>query len=123
MWTCIIYTDSGRIYAFHAAGTKRSVLPKKDKTAYQTKETDFDEDILTGIIANEVTRETEIEALKAQAVIARTNCYRAIKKGRRSSRRTDERRNDPHIWRRKFFRILQPVREQYRSNQRHCHDL
>ena len=93
-------------------GQKDSVIAKKDKTAYQTKETDFDEDILTGIIANEVTMETEIEALKAQAVIARTNCYRAIKRG-----------NDPHIRRRKFFRILQPVREQYRSNQRSCHDL
>lgn len=62
-------------------GQKDPVIAKKDKTAYQTKETDFDEDILTGIIANEVTMETEIEALKAQAVIARTNCYRAIKRG------------------------------------------
>ena len=39
-------------------GQKDPVIAKKDKTAYQTQETDFDEDILTGIIANEVTMET-----------------------------------------------------------------
>ena len=41
----------------------------------------FDEDILPGIVANEISMETELEAIKAQAVIARTNCLRAIEQG------------------------------------------
>lgn len=41
----------------------------------------FDEDILVGILANEISMDTETEAMKAQAVIARTNCLRAIEKG------------------------------------------
>ncbi len=41
----------------------------------------FDEDILPGIIANEISMETESEAIKAQAVIARTNCLRAMERG------------------------------------------
>lgn len=41
----------------------------------------FDEDILPGIIANEISMDTEYEAMKAQAVIARTNCLRAMQQG------------------------------------------
>lgn len=41
----------------------------------------FDEEILPGILANEITMETEPEAKKAQAVIARTNCARLIALG------------------------------------------
>lgn len=41
----------------------------------------FQEDILPGILANEISMETETEAIKAQAVIARTNCLRAIEQG------------------------------------------
>lgn len=41
----------------------------------------FKEDILPGILANEISMETETEAMKAQAVIARTNCLRAIEQG------------------------------------------
>lgn len=44
----------------------------------RTTEAPFDEDILPGIIANEISMDTEPEAMKAQAVIARTNCLRAI---------------------------------------------
>lgn len=47
----------------------------------EMEEIEFDEDILPGIIANEISMDTEIEAMKAQAVIARTNCLRAIEKG------------------------------------------
>ena len=41
----------------------------------------FQEDILPGILANEISMETETEAIKAQAVIARTNCLRALEQG------------------------------------------
>ena len=47
----------------------------------QTTEALFDEDILPGIVANEISMDTELEAMKAQAVIARTNCLRAIELG------------------------------------------
>lgn len=39
------------------------------------------EDILPGILANEISMDTEPEAMKAQAVIVRTNCLRAIAQG------------------------------------------
>ncbi len=41
----------------------------------------LDEDFLRGILANEISMDTEPEAMKAQAVIARTNCLRAIENG------------------------------------------
>ena len=41
----------------------------------------LDEDLLRGILANEISMNTEPEAMKAQAVIARTNCLRAIEQG------------------------------------------
>ena len=48
----------------------------------ETAETElFQEDILPGILANEISMETETEAMKAQAVIARTNCLRALEQG------------------------------------------
>lgn len=43
-----------------------------------TEEAVFDEEFLPGILANEITMETELEAIKAQAVVARTNCLRAM---------------------------------------------
>ena len=46
-----------------------------------TTEAFFDEDILPGIVANEISMDTELEAMKAQAVIARTNCLRAMELG------------------------------------------
>lgn len=39
------------------------------------------EDILPGILANEISMDTEPEAMKAQAVIVRTNCLRAVAQG------------------------------------------
>lgn len=42
----------------------------------------FQENILPGILANEISMETETEAMKAQAVIARTNCLRALEQGK-----------------------------------------
>lgn len=49
----------------------------------ETAETElFQEDILPGILANEISMETETEAMKAQAVIARTNCLRALEQGK-----------------------------------------
>lgn len=47
----------------------------------ETAEYEFDEGILPGIIANEISMDTEEEAIKAQAVIARTNALRAMEKG------------------------------------------
>lgn len=47
----------------------------------EESESVLDEDILPGILANEISMETETEAIKAQAVIARTNCIRAIEQG------------------------------------------
>ena len=47
----------------------------------EMSEYEFDEDVLPGIIANEISMETEEEAVKAQAVIARTNSLRAIEAG------------------------------------------
>lgn len=41
----------------------------------------FDEDVLPGIVANEISMGAETEAMKAQAVIARTNCLRAMEQG------------------------------------------
>lgn len=41
----------------------------------------LEEDILVGIVANEISIHTEMEAIKAQAVVARTNCLRAMKEG------------------------------------------
>ncbi|MCM1257833.1 MAG: SpoIID/LytB domain-containing protein [Roseburia sp.] len=41
----------------------------------------MDEDMLIGIVANEISISSEPEAMKVQAVIARTNCIRAIQKG------------------------------------------
>ena len=46
-----------------------------------TEESELDEDILTGIVANEISMDTNKEAMKAQTVIARTNCLRAIETG------------------------------------------
>lgn len=56
----------------------------KNSTAEQGMETEqasFTEEMLPGIIANEISMESEIEAMKAQAVIARTNCLRAMATG------------------------------------------
>lgn len=47
----------------------------------EASESQIDEEILKGILANEVSMDTEREAIKAQAVIARTNCLRAIASG------------------------------------------
>ena len=47
----------------------------------ESSEEIFDESLLPGIIANEISVDAQTEAMKAQAVIARTNCLRAIEKG------------------------------------------
>jgi stage II sporulation protein D len=44
-------------------------------------EAQLDEGILPGILANEISMDTEYEAMKAQAVIARTNCIRSMETG------------------------------------------
>lgn len=62
-------------------GGENSVRNSDFLTATEQPETTFDEDILPGIIANEISMDTEPEAIKAQAVIARTNCLRAFEKG------------------------------------------
>ena len=45
------------------------------------EEGEFDEGILPGILANEISMNAEPEAIKAQAVIVRTNCLRAQARG------------------------------------------
>ncbi len=47
----------------------------------EEQEGELDEDFLRGIVANEISMDTEPEAIKAQAVIARTNCLRAMERG------------------------------------------
>ncbi|MBO5372777.1 MAG: SpoIID/LytB domain-containing protein [Lachnospiraceae bacterium] len=42
---------------------------------------ELDESILPGILANQISMDTETEAMKAQAVIVRTNCLRALERG------------------------------------------
>ena len=44
-------------------------------------DTGLDEGILPGILANEISMNTETEAIKAQAVIVRTNCLLAVERG------------------------------------------
>lgn len=53
-------------------------LPEKTQAA---AEEELDDDMLAGIIANEISITSEPETLKAQAVIVRTNCLRAIQNG------------------------------------------
>ncbi len=47
----------------------------------EEQEGELNEDFLRGIVANEISMDTEPEAIKAQAVIARTNCLRAMERG------------------------------------------
>lgn len=47
----------------------------------ETAGSELDESILPGIIANEISMDTQEEAMKAQAVIARTNSLRALALG------------------------------------------
>lgn len=60
---------------------KDSIENLFQNSATEAPESQIDEDILKGILANEVKMDTELEAMKAQAVIVRTNCLRAIAKG------------------------------------------
>lgn len=53
-----------------------SLIPSTEKI-----EDSLDEDLLRGILANEISMNTEPEAMKAQAVIVRTNCLRALEHG------------------------------------------
>ncbi len=65
---------------FQGAGEGPFEMEEADGTESGT-EILFDEDILPGIVANEIAIDTELEAMKAQTVIARTNCLRAMEQG------------------------------------------
>lgn len=54
---------------------------KKEDPGKTSGQTILDESILPGILAGELSVDTEYEAMKAQAVIARTNCLRALEQG------------------------------------------
>ncbi len=71
------------VFTFLIQGNgERSVKDLQFAPKTETAEMElFKEDILPGILANEISMETETEAMKAQAVIARTNCLRAIEQG------------------------------------------
>lgn len=62
-------------------GGKEPVENLDFMTGTERLEEGFDEDVLPGILANEIAMDAEPEAVKAQAVIARTNCLRAIERG------------------------------------------
>lgn len=64
-----------------AQGSGKDYIGKLSEDREEQQETGLDEDMLTGIVANEIAVTSEPEAMKAQAVIARTNCLRAIQKG------------------------------------------
>lgn len=64
-----------------AQGSGKNYIGKLSEDREKQQESGLDEGILIGIVANEVSVTSEPEALKAQAVIARTNCLRAIQKG------------------------------------------
>lgn len=64
-----------------AQGNGRDQIGKLSENKTKQEESELDEDMLTGIVANEISVTSEPEAMKAQAVIARTNCFRAIKRG------------------------------------------
>lgn len=70
------------IFTLLIQGSGKNIKEKKeDLYSTETGGEIFDEDILPGIIANEISMDTDFEAMKAQAVIARTNCLRAIETG------------------------------------------
>lgn len=70
------------VFTFLIQGSgEDSVEDLQFKPKTEAAEVEFKEDILTGILANEISMETETEAMKAQAVIARTNCLRALERG------------------------------------------
>lgn len=62
-------------------GSESSVENPDFMPSTEISEHEFDEDILPGIIANEISMDTEKEAMKAQAVIARTNSLKALRAG------------------------------------------
>lgn len=62
------------------SGTKSIESLFAERTT-EEQESQIDENVLIGILANEISMDTEMEAMKAQAVIARTNCLRALARG------------------------------------------
>lgn len=70
------------VFTFLIQGNgERSVENLQFAPKTETAKEEFKEDILPGILANEISMETESEAMKAQAVVVRTNCLRAIEQG------------------------------------------
>lgn len=70
------------VFTFLIQGNgERSIEDLQFAPKTETVEVEFNEDILPGILANEISMETETEAMKAQAVIVRTNCLRAMERG------------------------------------------
>lgn len=69
------------VVTFLIQGSSAGSFPKTESLSETETKSLFDEDMLPGIIANEISMETNPEAMKAQAVIARTNCLRAIANG------------------------------------------
>lgn len=60
---------------------KNSIESIWEERTTEAGESQIDEDILKGILANEISMDTEMEAMKVQAVIVRTNCLRALARG------------------------------------------
>lgn len=70
------------VFTLLIQGSKENPVENADfMISTEISEQEFDEGILPGIIANEISMETEEEAMKAQAVVARTNSLRAIAAG------------------------------------------
>ena len=64
-----------------AQGSGKDYVGKLSEEGQEKQDLGLDEDMLIGIVANEIAVTSEPEAMKAQAVIARTNCLRAIQNG------------------------------------------
>lgn len=70
------------VFTLLLQGSGDNFLVEVDTEQISEGETEaFDEEILPGILAREIDIKAETEAMKAQAVIARTNCLRAMKAG------------------------------------------
>ncbi len=80
--TCIaLFVLIPIIITLLAQGSGKNYINKLSEEGQPTEEEELDDDMLAGIVANEISITSEPEALKAQAVVVRTNCLRAIQNG------------------------------------------
>ena len=71
---------------------------------------------LTGVLAKDVPADTETEALKAQAVLVRTQISRALQRTLRQKRRRIKSRTEPEMYQMLFWRSIICRRRKCRIN-------